>query len=202
MPKSAYRVPAEMRETSLLVKKSRFIACAKMVACRDDAKSFLLSKKQEYPDARHHCWAYVIGDPLSVSNVAVSDDGEPGGTAGKPILNVIQHKKIGDVMVLVTRYFGGVKLGTGGLTRAYSTVTETLLSQLKLRQRVFLVEASIFCDFSKEQMLRHWAGKNGAILSQTNYNYQVELTLQLPSENIPALKAFCLANALVLNLSQ
>ena len=194
MSKSSYAVPSEVLEKTLLVKKSRFIACAKMISSRDDAKKFLQSKKDEYPDARHHCWAYLIGNPQSATNAAMSDDGEPGGTAGKPILNVIQHKNIGDVMVLVTRYFGGVKLGAGGLTRAYSGATEMVLSELKLKQQVFLSEVFVNCDFSQEQLMRHWAGQYNAQLEVLNYSHQVELKINLPHENEAELQAYCSAN--------
>ena len=196
MSNQSYSVPAETLEKTLLIKKSRFIASAKMISSRDEAKAFFQEKKDEYSDARHHCWAYLIGNPLSASNAAMSDDGEPSGTAGKPILNVIQHKNIGDIMVLVTRYFGGVKLGAGGLTRAYSGATEMILSEVKLKQQIFLAEIFVNCDFSQEQMMRHWAGQHGAELSVLNYSQYVELKVNLPHDEIQNLKDFCLANSI------
>lgn len=165
-----------------------------MVSNRDEAKQFLQAKKSEYPDARHHCWAYLIGNPLSASNAAMNDDGEPSGTAGKPILNVIQHKHIGDVMVVVTRYFGGVKLGAGGLTRAYSSATEMVLSELSLKEQVAITTAFLACEFSQEQAIRHWAKQHDAALEVLQYSHQVEIKLSLPiSEKIP-LEQFCLTN--------
>ncbi|MDH3327420.1 MAG: YigZ family protein [Gammaproteobacteria bacterium] len=194
MSNKNYVVPAETLEKTLLVKKSRFIACATIVSSRDDAKDFLQIKKIEYPDARHHCWAYLIGNPSSASNAAMNDDGEPSGTAGKPILNVIQHKKIGDVMVLVTRYFGGIKLGAGGLTRAYSGATELVLSELKLIQQIFMSEYLLSCDFSQEQMMHHWVGQHEATLEVLQYSNQVELKIKLPQVNNKLFEQFCLAN--------
>jgi len=198
MSNKNYLVPDEMLEKVLLVKKSRFIACATKIECRDDAKSFLQLKKLEYSDARHHCWAYLIGNPQSASFSAMNDDGEPSGTAGKPILNVIQHKDIGDVMVLVTRYFGGIKLGAGGLTRAYSGVTELVLSQLKMKQQIAMSEILISCDFSQEQMLRHWASQNNAMVQLLEYSNRVEMKLKLPINNIAVVEAYCLANNIMM----
>jgi len=194
MPSKNYPVPAETLEKTLLVKKSRFIACATLIISRDQAKTFLHSKKTEYPDARHHCWAYLLGNPASASNAAMNDDGEPSGTAGKQILNVIRHKNIGDVMVRVTRYFGGIKLGAGGLTRAYSGATELVLSELKLKQQIFLAEVFIRCNFAQEQMMRHWAGLHDATIDVLQYSSQVELKITLPDIEKNALKKMCLAN--------
>ncbi|MDH5257765.1 MAG: YigZ family protein [Gammaproteobacteria bacterium] len=191
-----YVVPAETLEKTLLVKKSRFIACAKMVSARDEAKDFIQQKKTEYPDARHHCWAYLIGNPASASSAAMSDDGEPGGTAGKPILNVIQHKNIGDVMVLVTRYFGGIKLGAGGLTRAYSGATELVLSEIALQQQIAMSEYLLSCDFSQEQMMHHWVSQHEASLEVLEYTHQVKLKIKLPQGKNQMLEEFCLANSI------
>ncbi len=165
-----------------------------MVGNREEAKQFLQAKKTEYPDARHHCWAYLIGNPLSASNAAMNDDGEPSGTAGKPILNVIQHKHIGDVMVLVTRYFGGIKLGAGGLTRAYSSATELVLSELALKEQVAMLDVLLACDFSQEQAIRRWAKQHDAALEVLQYSNQVEIKLSLPISEKISLEQFCLTN--------
>lgn len=106
-----YTTPKSFHQHKLDIKKSRFIAWAEKVTNRQEAMAFLERSKQTYPDAGHHCWAYQLGHPQSPISAAMSDDGEPSGTAGKPILNVLQHKNIGDVMVIVIRYFGGIKLG-------------------------------------------------------------------------------------------
>jgi len=189
-----YHVPAETLEQTLLVKKSRFIACATIIKDREQAMAFLQSQRDQYPDARHHCWAYLTGNPASASNAAMNDDGEPAGTAGKPILNVIQHKNIGDVMVVVSRYFGGVKLGAGGLTRAYSGATEMILSTIKLEQQVSKEILRLVCDFSQEQIIRHWASLHQAAVEILNYADQVELEITCPQKDIKMLNDFCLSN--------
>ncbi|CAG0912002.1 unnamed protein product, partial [Cyprideis torosa] len=112
---AAFFVPASRVEHELVVNKSRFIAWIAPASDREQAMALLDEARLAYPDARHHCWAYVLGNPSNAASAAANDDGEPAGTAGKPILNVIQHKAIGNIMVVVIRYFGGIKLGAGGL---------------------------------------------------------------------------------------
>lgn len=104
------------------LKKSEFIAYAYPVTSRGQAMFHVEQLREQYPDARHFCWAYIIGDPDNTTSAGFDDDGEPSGTAGRPILNVLQHKSIGNVIVIVVRYFGGIKLGAGGLTRAYAAL--------------------------------------------------------------------------------
>jgi len=186
-----------MLERELEVKKSRFIARAAHVESREQAMVFLDALKRDYPDARHHCWAYLVGNPVAASTAASSDDGEPSGTAGKPILNVIQHKGIGDVMVGVARYFGGIKLGAGGLTRAYSGACEAVLSALPLVQHRQMISRMVQCDFSQEQALRHWAGQHEATIAAVDYAERVVLEMVLPVEEEEALVVLCHALGLL-----
>ena len=194
----SYYIPSTSLEVLTEVKKSRFFARATMVATRDEAMSFIDVAKKDYPDARHHCWAYFLGNPSSASSAAMNDDGEPGGTAGKPILNVIQHKDIGDVIVVVTRYFGGVKLGAGGLTRAYSGAAESVLSSLPLIEQIPLVNVVISCDFSQEQLIRHWATQWQATVVKIEYGEGVEIELSLPEVSLGKVEKFCIANSVAL----
>ncbi|MCW8886021.1 MAG: YigZ family protein [Motiliproteus sp.] len=121
-----YSVPQQRIEVETEIKKSRFIAWADRAENRDQAMAVLSEARNRYPDARHHCWAYLIGNPAQPKTQAMSDDGEPSGTAGKPILNVLQHNEIGDVMIVVSRYFGGIKLGAGGLVRLQPIISGSL----------------------------------------------------------------------------
>lgn len=192
-----YFIPVAPIETTLEVKKSRFIARASHTENREAAMAFLAQAKLDYPDARHHCWAYLIGNPASASTAAMNDAGEPSGTAGKPILNVIQHKGIGDVMVVVIRYFGGIKLGAGGLTRAYSSATEMALSAIVLKEQVPTLDYVLCLGFSQEQSVRHWAGQNEASIDAITYSDKVTLSLNLPQRTENKLLAFCAANGIV-----
>lgn len=195
-----YHIPSAPLQIEREVKKSRFIARAACVTRREEAMALLEQARSDYPDARHHCWAYLMGNPASASSAAMSDDGEPGGTAGKPILNVIQHKKIGDVMVVVSRYFGGIKLGAGGLTRAYSGATEAVLSELSLHEQQPMLEVVLVCDFSQEQALRHWAGQHGIKPGASDYVQQVAIPMTIPEHLEADLRAFCAAGNIELQL--
>lgn len=150
--------------------------------------TFLADIKYRYPDARHHCWAYMLGSPTQPTSAAMSDDGEPSGTAGKPILNVLQHKPIGDIMMVVTRYFGGVKLGAGGLVRAYSAAAQQTMETLPVKTRVPLETRQVCTDFAHEQFLRHWVSTVSGDVVACKYSHEVTLTLAFPTHALDALQ--------------
>ncbi len=176
-----YPVPSAPCEVSYEIKKSRFIAFATFADTREIAMQQLTEIKQKYPDARHHCWAYQFGNPASAISAAMSDDGEPSGTAGKPILNVLQHKNVGDVMIIVTRYFGGVKLGAGGLVRAYSAAAQMAMEALKTEQQVVRERLELSCGFGEEQAVRHWLSLHDGVVENIEYEDQVLMTIAVPS---------------------
>lgn len=167
-------------EATVEVKKSQFIAALAHVNSREQALEVISGARQRYPDARHHCWAYVI---KSGTSAAMSDDGEPSGTAGKPILSVIQHKGISEIVVVISRYFGGVKLGAGGLVRAYSGATQNVIDQIQLVEPIVQVEFDAQCDFSQEQSLRHWLNQHNGELLSIDYTNQVRVKIKLPEVN-------------------
>ena len=124
-----YLSPTHTQRFDLEIKNSQFITHVCRTNGRDAAKAFIEEMRQRYPDANHHCWAFIAGVPNNAHLWDQSDDGEPKGTAGKPMLNVLQHSDFGETTVVVTRFFGGVKLGVGGLVRAYSQAVQEALSQ-------------------------------------------------------------------------
>ena len=191
-----YPVPAKQVETLYEIKKSKFIACAGFANSRESAMALLESVKQQYPDARHHCWAYVFGNPNSPSSAAMADDGEPSGTAGKPILNVLQHKDIGDIMIIVTRYFGGVKLGAGGLVRAYSAAAQQAIDALEIREEVRLETLNVIIDFKYEQLVRHLTEQAMGTIASCNYSSNVFMEVKLPSVEVKHFKQKLAAVAL------
>lgn len=130
-----YFVPAHMQRNEQIVVNSRFIATASKVLTVDAVKTILSQIRTEMPDASHHVYAFRIGHGSSVIE-GMSDDGEPSGTAGPPVLAVLRGSGIGDILIVVTRYFGGTKLGTGGLVRAYSDTTRNLLAQLVVEEKI------------------------------------------------------------------
>lgn len=188
-----YKLPAAFLARELVIKKSRFIAWAAPVKSRDEALQLINEARRSYPDARHHCWAYVIGDPQAASTAAMNDDGEPSGTAGKPILNVLQHKAIGDVAVVVIRYFGGVKLGAGGLVRAYAGATEQVLRDIDLIQRQPIASCQVVTDFAHEQQFRHFVTSHEGVLEAVDYSDKVAMQIQVPEAAAAALEAQALS---------
>ena len=133
MPHTLAPGPDVVVETE--VKHSRFLAAVRRVDTADAALAFVDEQRRLYPDARHHCWAFVVGDDPSARAERSSDDGEPGGTAGIPMLQALHHRDLVNVAVVVTRWFGGIKLGAGGLVRAYSGAVATALDDAPLVER-------------------------------------------------------------------
>lgn len=130
-------VPADTSasEIDLEIKRSHFLGLAARTTSEAQAREFIASRRALYPDARHHCSAFIIANPGATPTERSNDDGEPSGTAGKPMLEVVRGSQIFDVTVVVTRYFGGTLLCTGGLVRAYSQATTQALEQLSLCRR-------------------------------------------------------------------
>ncbi|MET4025887.1 MULTISPECIES: YigZ family protein [Marinobacter] len=186
-----YPVPSGYLERETEVKKSRFIARVYPVSSRDEVREHVARAHQDYPDARHVCWAYQIGRPGSAAEAAMNDDGEPSGTAGKPILNVIQHKDMGDVLVIVVRYFGGIKLGAGGLVRAYAGAAESVLSEVGRTIQQSRVQAEVVLGFADEQPLRHWCEGHEGHIESIRYSDRVNALVSVPEIRAGELAAFC-----------
>lgn len=169
-------------------KRSRFVAYLEPVEGRQQALEFLESLRLLYPDARHHCWTYVVGDPACAEELAFSDDGEPGGTAGKPMLNVLQHRALGNCMAVVVRYFGGIKLGAGGLVRAYSNAVSLAVDAAELQSFVPIASLRLGCDFDQESLLRRMLESLSGEVLAVDYAVGVVLQVALPAANIRALE--------------
>lgn len=190
-------MPAGAVDREIYVKKSRFIVWLRCVRSRDEGLKVLEQARAQYPDASHHCYAWLIGAP-SNGQGAMNDDGEPSGTAGKPIFNVIRHKNIGDVMVVVTRYFGGVKLGAGGLIRAYAAGAEAVLSAMDVTEHVPRMAVDLELDFAQEQPLRHWCQQHGAEVEGIYYGQPVTARIIVRQDSFEAFTVFCTANKIQL----
>jgi len=185
-----FTVPTASVEVDYVVKKSRFIARAQKARDRTEAMAILAQAKLDYPDARHHCWAYQLGNPYSPSAVAMSDDGEPSGTAGKPILNVLQHKGVGDIMLVVIRYFGGIKLGAGGLVRSYGHAAQLAMTELPVVSQIPFSERTLSGDYALEQKLRHWLKQHSGQVLDVNYGQLVQIRVSLPDDQVQCLREF------------
>ena len=170
--------------SELLVKKSRFIACVQAVRGRDEALQVVAGLRAQHPGAAHVCWALLAG-----GQSAANDDGEPGGTAGRPMLEVLRHQELEGVLATVVRYFGGVKLGAGGLVRAYTdAVAQALLHADKVPlQRMATLRCAV--PYALEGMARRELQAAGARLLQVRHGDEVELWLELPEQHAHALQA-------------
>lgn len=183
-----YTVPAREARFAQEIKKSRFIGVATRVSSPEDATEALATLKKEFPDATHHCWAYVLGNPKTSGQMRMDDDGEPSGTAGKPILNVLQHKNVGDILLVVVRYFGGTKLGAGGLVRAYSSSASGVMECLEVVTNTPLREARLRLDYAEEQPVRRLLEELELTVSSSTYGEHVELLIRFPEDRSHALE--------------
>ena len=182
----AYRAVYEGKTGEIVEKKSRFIATVFSVESEDEALEIVAKMKKKYWDARHNCYAYVIGDNNQVQRF--SDDGEPSQTAGKPILDVLLAEQIHNVLVVVTRYFGGTLLGTGGLVRAYSKATKMGLDNSVLVDKVYGTELKIRLDYSGTQKVKHIISQLGVYTIDTLYTDVVEEIVVASDEKLESLK--------------
>ncbi|MDO4894815.1 YigZ family protein [Moraxella sp.] len=161
------------------IKKSQFLAFAYPIDDREQAMACVMQLKEQYPDARHHCYGYVIGNPHNTTSAGFDDDGEPNGTAGRPILNVLQHKGIGNVIIVVVRYFGGIKLGAGGLTRAYGTAAQLAVEQMVLVPFVARCQVSVQTTFAHEAQIRYLVSAVDGQIVTVDYANQVQMSVQM-----------------------
>ena len=172
--------PGEEHSAEMIIKRSRFIATVARVTTPDEAKAFVDRLKARHPDANHNCWAFNAGAPGTTARIGASDDGEPKGTAGRPMLNVLLHCGIGEIAVVVTRYFGGTLLGTGGLVRAYQDLVKLGLENLPVKEKVPATRCSLTFEprfLGKFQRLVEDAG--AAVLSK-DFMGDVTFTLEVP----------------------
>ena len=172
-------VPADTSasEIDLEIKRSHFLGLAARTTSEAQAREFIASRRALYPDARHHCSAFIIANPGATPTERSNDDGEPSGTAGKPMLEVLRGSQIFDVTVVVTRYFGGTLLGTGGLVRAYSQATAQALEQLSLCRRSQQYLWQLRAPVAEAGRIEAELLAGGANIVQTRWESQVTIEL-------------------------
>lgn len=181
----AYSVPASEIRKEIVIQGSRFIATLAPAFSVDDAKAFVVRMRTEFSDATHNVPAYLIGGGNSVMAHA-SDDGEPSGTAGRPALAVLQGSGLGDVVVVVTRYFGGTKLGTGGLVRAYTQAVQDVVAFVPRAEKVWAQTSLLAIPYALLERIRMLvAAQNGEILDEA-FGADVILTLRFRVTDVPA----------------
>lgn len=181
----SWLIPASPVTVVEEIKKSRFITLLAHTEGVEAAKAFVESVRAEHPDARHHCVAWVAGAPNDSQQLGFSDDGEPAGTAGKPMLAQLMGSGVGEITAVVVRYYGGVLLGTGGLVKAYGGGVHQALAELITLRKTPLTEYTLQCEYGQlsgiETLLAQF---NGKIVS-SDYQADVHLRIALPQAELP-----------------
>ena len=178
--------PDQPPRTELLIRRSRFLAQCAHTPGPEAARAFVESIRRANADATHNCWAYAAGAPGQTARIGSSDDGEPHGTAGRPMLQVLLHCGIGEICVVVTRWFGGVKLGTGGLVRAYQDSVRENLSTLALAEQVPLAHLDLTLEYAHLDGLRRLLPTFEARITDEDYQATAGLGVSLPEEHLEA----------------
>lgn len=175
-----YYTVKQCAEHEIVIQKSRFIGNAFPVTCEEESLERIDEIRDKFPDASHHCYAYITGRDSIVQRF--SDDGEPGGTAGMPMLQVIHNRELKDVLVVVTRYFGGTKLGAGGLVRAYSKTTTEVLNKAGTARMILSSKGIICFDYTHMGSVEYFLRQKGVRLLYVEYEDKVTMTVITPIE--------------------
>ncbi|MBE6990561.1 MAG: YigZ family protein [Ruminococcaceae bacterium] len=178
------RVPYEAAESEFTEKRSRFISHIWPVDSEEEAQTRIREMKTRYYDARHNCWCYIVGQ----STARYSDDGEPQGTAGQPMLKVFEREGVANVCCVVTRYFGGVLLGAGGLTRAYSRGARDALSAAGAAVLGLWARLRILCVYALFEQVKLEVAAAGGTVDSVSYGADVTLTVSVPADGVDTLR--------------
>lgn len=166
------------------IKKSRFITYLFHAQGKESALTYLQKIKKQHQAARHHCWAYIASAPENSMEMGCSDDGEPKGTAGKPMLSVLQGLAVGEIVAVVVRYSGGIKLGTGGLVRAYSNGIQQLAKAMPLKERRFYQHFKFECSYPQMAVVETLLSRFSAELLEVQYSVLVSATIKIDCADI------------------
>ena len=178
MAHTGYQVPIRQVEAEVEVRRSRFIGAAAAAATVEATRGFIEARRQRYLEASHHVYAFAVGHGATVTH-GMSDDGEPSGTAGRPVLAVVQGSGLGDVVVVVTRYFGGTKLGTGGLVRAYTAAAQAVLEKVPTERKVVRRAAVLRSPYDCFEPCRRAVVQLGAEVTGEEFGVEAVMHLQV-----------------------
>ena len=184
---SGYPIPASESEVEVHAKNSRFIGTARAAATVDEARACIASVRARFADASHHCYAFAAGYGATVTH-GMSDDGEPAGTAGKPMLAVVQGCGLGDVVVVATRYFGGTKLGTGGLVKAYTETAQAAIAAVERVDKVEMVGVVVTLAYDAYEVCKRQIEALGAMVEAEDFGAHVQVVLHLDVERYDELR--------------
>lgn len=182
-----YKTVYRGSEGEIIEKKSRFIATVRLVESEEEALAFIEEMRKKYWNATHNCYAYVIGEKREL--VRCSDDGEPGGTAGRPMLDVLLGENLYNTAVVVTRYFGGTLLGTGGLVRAYSRAVQEGLAQSDIIEKIYGAILQIETDYNGLGKIQYLIGEKKIPVLESEYTDKVVLRIILPVSEVEKIQA-------------
>ena len=175
-----YPIPARVHRVEEVVQRSRFITTVAHAPDAEAAHAFVAGIRDEFPDATHNCWAFVAGPPGSTSHIGMSDDGEPHGTAGRPMLTALLHSKVGEIVAVVTRYYGGIKLGTGGLGRAYSGGVVHALEEMPRDEKVDRVAVHLTVGYPYVDAIQRLVAEREWVLVSETFGRDVRVELLVP----------------------
>lgn len=184
MSATRYMVPGARHRVEDEIRRSRFITTLDRAASVADAQALIRGVREEFPDATHNCWAFVAGPPGSTAQVGSSDDGEPHGTAGRPMLHALLHSGVGEVVAVVTRYYGGTNLGTGGLVRAYSGGVIHALEGLARIERIDAATVEIEIPYGRFSALERVLPTFEATIAHREFGATARLAVRLPAESV------------------
>jgi len=187
-PSPKYLIPSARHRAELVIDRSRFICTLAPAPGIDEAQAFIREIQREFPDATHNCWAYLVGAPGSSDRIGLSDDGEPHGTAGRPMFTVLQHAGVGDIVAVVTRYFGGVKLGTGGLVKAYSGAVQHALESLPRVLRVTRTALIVRVHYAAVTAIQQLWASFDAEVTHEQFAVDVQFHVRCPDDQVDALR--------------
>lgn len=182
-------LPSVMHREEELIRRSRFIVSMAHTPDTASAHAFVDRIKQEFPDATHNCWAFNAGAPGSTAKIGFSDDGEPHGTAGRPMLTMLLHGGVGEVSAVVTRYFGGIKLGTGGLVRAYQGMVRLGLDTLPQREHIIPRKLEVIIDYPLVTRFHRLLPLYEAAVITETFGVDAVFEVVLPEEHVVAFEA-------------
>ena len=184
MDDKGFRVPFEASESEFVEKRSRFISHLWPIETEEEAQAHIREMKSKYYDARHNCWCYLLGQ----NTMRYSDDGEPQGTAGQPMLKVFERENVTNVCCVVTRYFGGILLGAGGLTRAYSKGAKDALTAAGAATMGLWAQVAVPCSYALFERVKLEIAALGGIIDDTEYGADICLYVSLMADTVEPLQ--------------
>ena len=183
----SYQVPAGVATAQKVIRKSRFVATVGRAATKQGAEDFIASVRDLHPSASHNCYAFLACAPGG-DNIGFGDDGEVSGTAGRPMLTLLEHSGIGEIAAVVSRYFGGIKLGPGGLLRAYTDCLRAALGELELKEHVPVRAGHLVFSYAHENSIRVLFEKSGVTITSVERGEDVRFGFTAPLGVVPNLE--------------